>query len=81
MGETKKTGWKTIELFHDGDKYKDDVIVAVNGKMYQIQRGVPVEVPPEVYEVLQNSKKQDAQAYSFMEKLEADYANKAGALG
>ncbi|KGO32764.1 hypothetical protein JT06_18510 [Desulfobulbus sp. Tol-SR] len=30
-------------------------VVAVNGKVYQIKRGVPVEVPPEVVHVLENA--------------------------
>ena len=33
-----------IQLFKDSGKYKDDVYVAVNGKNFLIQRGVPVKV-------------------------------------
>ena len=35
----------TFELFKDNDRYKDDVYVSVNGKRYQIKRGVKVTVP------------------------------------
>ena len=34
----------TITLFKDGDKYKDDVYVSVNGQNCAVQRGVPVRI-------------------------------------
>lgn len=34
-----------IEIFKDSDRYKDDVVVALNGKVYVIKRGVRVKVP------------------------------------
>ena len=49
---------KTIRLYKDNDKYKDDVQVIVNGKVFIIQRGVDVEVPDFVAEVLDNAQKQ-----------------------
>jgi hypothetical protein len=48
-----------IELFYDGDKYKDDVLVGVNGKHWLIKRGEKVKVPRFVAEVIANSEKQD----------------------
>lgn len=39
-----------------GVKEQPDVIVSINGRNVQIQRGHTVEVTPEVYEVLQNAK-------------------------
>ena len=48
-----------IHLFKDNGRYKDDVFVGVNGVNYMIQRGVDVEVPPEVAEVLEHSQQQD----------------------
>lgn len=42
-------------LFKDGDKYKDDVFVGVNGRTWVIKRGVTVKVPRYVKEVLDNS--------------------------
>lgn len=41
-------------------KDQGDVEVSVNGKVYQIKRGVEVEVPRSVKEVLDNMKKMDA---------------------
>lgn len=40
-------------------RYKGDLFVSVNGVNYKIRRGVEVEVPPEVAEVLEHSQMQD----------------------
>lgn len=47
---------------------KDDVYVAVNGKSYQIKRGVEVEVPACVAEVLNNREKMLDEALAFEAK-------------
>ena len=41
-----------IRLFKDNSRYKGDLFVSVNGVNYKIRRGVEVEVPPAVAEVL-----------------------------
>lgn len=69
-----------IRLFKDGDKYKDDVIVAVNGKVWQIQRGVKVKVPKSVAEVLENSEVQDANTANYIEDLSKEYEKRKDAL-
>ena len=48
-----------IKLFKDNSRYKEDLFVRVNGVNYKIRRGVEVEVPPEVAEVLEHSQMQD----------------------
>ena len=48
-----------IRLFKDNSRYKGDLFVSVNGVSYKIRRGVEVEVPPEVAEVLEHSQVQD----------------------
>lgn len=48
-----------IRLFKDNGRYKGDLFVSVNGVSYKIRRGVEVEVPPEVAEVLEHSQRQD----------------------
>lgn len=48
-----------IKLFKDNSWYKEDLFVSVNGVNYKIRRGVEVEVPPEVAEVLEHSQMQD----------------------
>lgn len=34
-----------FQAFYDGEKYKDDIVVTVNGINYQIQRGELVMIP------------------------------------
>ena len=65
-----------VELFFDGDKYKDDVIVNVNGKAWQIQRGVPVKVPRFVKAVLDSSAKQDAATNRMVRELSEKFEEK-----
>ena len=48
-----------IKLFKANSRYKEDLFVSVNGVNYKIRRGVEVEVPPEVAEVLEHSQMQD----------------------
>ena len=49
------------------DKERGDVFVAVNGKSYLIKRGVTVEMPKEVVEVLENASNQMDYAISYQE--------------
>ena len=51
---------------------KDDVYVALNGKPYLIKRGVDVEVPAGVAEILQHSEEMLAKAYEFEEQAKAN---------
>ena len=66
----------TIELFKDNERYKDDVFVAVNGKTYQIKRGVPVKVPRNVSLVLERSRKQDLKTTEMIQEKAAEYKAK-----
>lgn len=53
-----------IRLFQDNGRYKGDLFVSVNGVNYKIRRGVEVQVPPEVAEVLEHSQMQDERTAS-----------------
>ena len=55
-----------IKLFKDNSRYKEDLFVSVNGVNYKIRRGVEVEVPPEVAEVLEHSQMQDELTLSLI---------------
>ena len=84
--EEKKTAQETeervtIELFKDNDKYRDDLVVGVNGKYYQIQRGIPVSVPKSVAEVIANSKAQDSAAADYSKAKEQEYIQRSSELG
>ena len=65
-----------IKLFKDSHDYKDDVFVAVNGERYLIQRGVEVEVPDYIAEVLEHSARQDARTAELIQKIEAEYTDR-----
>ena len=60
-----------IKLFKDKDKYSEDVTVVVNGTTFRIQRGVEVEVPYQVAEVLRNSEKADEETETKISELVA----------
>lgn len=49
----------TIELFKDNGKYKDPLLLAVNGERVLIQRGVPVQVKRKFLWALEQSQLQD----------------------
>lgn len=71
MAETKE---KTVKIRLPLSRTeKDDVPVGVNGKTYLIKRGVDVEVPVSVAEVLQHREEMLAKAMEF----EAQAAEKA----
>lgn len=66
----KKSERKMVKrrLFKDNDKYQGNVFVCVNGTAYSIERGVEVEIPEEVAEVLDNAENQLLSASDTMEK-------------
>lgn len=69
-----------IKLFHDGDKYKDDVFVSVNGENCLIRRGVPVKVKRKFAQVLDSSDKQDQDTKNLIGGLEAEFRTAARSL-
>lgn len=60
-----------IRLFSDNGRYKGDLFVSVNGVNYKIQRGVDVEVPEAVAEVLRHSQEQDSCTAARIVQLES----------
>lgn len=63
----------TVKLFKDTGRYKDDVTVHVNGKNWQIQRGIEVKIPRYVARVLAYSDKQDIETAMMIEAKEQEY--------
>ena len=77
----KKPKMVTVKLFKDNERYKSDVFVGINGKSYQIKRGVEVEVPESVAKILEQSHAQDMATANMIDGLTAEYqaeAKKAG---
>ena len=72
--QAEKPATEVIHLFKDNGRYSSARFVSVNGEAYLIQRGVDVEVPPEVAEVLEHSQMQDMAAAQKVAQLEADAA-------
>lgn len=72
MEEAKKD-LVTIELFQDAGEYADDVRVIVNGVVYTIKRGVPVQVPRFVAEVIEASSRQDKATVNLIRTKENEY--------
>ena len=65
-----------ITLFRDSNQYKDPLYAAVNGESYLIPRGVEVEVPYYIAEVIENSLKEDQKTAETLRILEENYAGK-----
>ena len=62
---------EVIRLFKDSQRYKAPVFVGVNGETYLIQRGVDVEVPAAVAEVLRHSEEMDNAAMARIAAAES----------
>lgn len=69
----EKVAFKAI---YDGDKYKDDITVTVNGKNFQIKRGVRVMVPRYILNVLEDHERQQAEAANTSERYNQQYQDK-----
>lgn len=68
--ETKETSAeenkeKMVKIKLPRDKKEPDVFVSVNERSWLIQRGVEVEVPECVAEVLRHREEMEAEAYDF----------------
>ena len=59
--------------FRDNDKYKDDIVVGLNGKVYRIQRGKHVRIPRPVYNIIRRSMAQDAATAEMLEEKAREY--------
>lgn len=69
-----------VNLFYDGDKYKDPLFVGINGMTWLVKRGEPVEVPVEVAEVINQSLKQDGKTAQLIRELAGKDKEIAGEL-
>lgn len=62
----KETVHIKLPLIKGGE---DSVHVGVNGRFWQIKRGVPVDIPMAVYEVLQHQEEMELQAQEYEDTL------------
>ena len=62
-----------LRLFKDGFKYKEAMFVGVNGRTWLIPRGVEVEVPDYVAEVVNRSQEEDQRMEDFLREKEEEF--------
>ena len=66
--ETEKEKLVKIRIPRERDR-QDDVFVCVNGRTWLIKRGVEVEVPECVAEVIRNAEDVAEKAYAYMDSV------------
>lgn len=66
-------GMVSFFAFKDDDRYKDDIVVGLNGRMYRIQRGKHVRIPRDVYDIIRQSMAQDAATAEMLEQKSREY--------
>ncbi len=69
------------KAFYDGDKYKDDIYVCVNGERLQIRRGEEVMIKRKFVEVLEASEKQDGLTAAMVARRARAFEAETKALG
>lgn len=72
MAETKKNAEKMVKIKLPKDKVngEDAVFVSVNERTWLVKRGIEVEVPACVAEVLQHSEEMQEEAYEFEQSVQ-----------
>lgn len=65
----------TVELFKDNGKYKDPLLVCVNGESCMIQRGIPVQVKRKFIWAIEQSQFQDKRTAQMIEREDASFAD------
>ena len=77
--EAKKFSSEKVPFraFKDSGKYTDDIIVGLNGKMYQIQRGKDVMIPRNVREIIYQSMAQDEATADMIDNYEQSFLNES----
>ena len=63
----------TVELFKDNGKYKDPLLLAVNGERVMIERGVPVRIKKKFFWALEQSQLQDKATARMIEEKAKEF--------
>lgn len=66
-----------IKLFKDSGKYKDPLVVVLNGKIWRLERGIVLEVPKDVAEIISHSEYQDTLTANMVSSLEDEWEEKS----
>ncbi len=70
-----------VMLYKDGEKYKDDVVLAINGEKIQIQRGITVYIKRKFMSLLENQYRQQMVAANLQDQLAEEFAGSTKARG
>ena len=65
-----------IKLIKDSNEHKEPLFVGINNKTYYIARGVWVDVPKNVANVIERSLKQDEMTAFLIEETQSGYKRK-----
>lgn len=71
----------TISLPRATGKEEDLVFVGLNGKGYTIRRGVSVQVPRPVYEILMEAQRQEQRQQDYIRRQQENAARSAVTVG
>lgn len=63
-----------IMLYKDGEKYKDDVVIGINGEKVQIQRGIQVYVKRKFLGIIEAQYRQQMVAANLQDQLADEFA-------
>lgn len=74
MAAKKENEKVTIMLQKDSSNYSRPLTVIINGKKTVVERGKPVEVDPDVAEVIKQSMEQDGMTAAFIDRQEKAFA-------
>ncbi len=70
-----------VYIFKGDGKYKDDITIGVNGKLWRIRRGREVMIPYYVKAVLDNSMEQDRRALEMQDAMAQESADEYRKVG
>ncbi len=79
--KTTNSDYVTVTLPRATGKEEDVVFVGLNGKGYTIRRGVAVQVPRPVYEILAESQRQEQRQRDYIRRQQENAARSAVTVG
>ena len=77
----KQNDYVSVSLPRATGKEEDFVFVGLNGKGYTIRRGLTVQVPRPVYEILAEAQRQEQRREDFIRQQQENAARSAVTVG
>lgn len=75
--ETPNNEKVRFKLFRDAGKYAEPLTVVLNGKIWRFERGVELEAPKDVYEIIMHSEAQNDATALMIAQKERDWEEKS----